>query len=125
MNTENPQAAAVLVLDEVRQERARQEEKWGVQRHPSLDLTLLKREGGCTPERMAEHFEIPSEARGKFLCQNAYANGEGTWAHIAIEEMAEAVGCMDDERKMREELIQLAAVAVAWVEDIDRRNPAS
>jgi hypothetical protein len=42
-----------------------------------------------------------------------------TWAHILTEEFYEALAEADPE-KLREELVQVAAVAVAWVECLDR-----
>ncbi len=109
------------VLSELMEERARQHAKWGDQNCPSLDRVLLEREGGCSPERMAEDYEIPGENRAKFLCQNRFRQGEGTWGHILIEEVSEAIACLGDEVAMREELIQVAAVTVAWIEYLDRK----
>lgn len=113
--------ATEKVLHEVLAERMRQETKWGEQNHPDFDTVLLGREGGCSAERMSAEYEVPSEARGKFLCQDAFQKGRGTYAHILIEEVAEAVGaCNQPRAKLREELIQVAAVAVAWVEKLGR-----
>lgn len=111
------------VLNDIRAERDAQDEKWGEQNHPDFDQVLLTREGGCTPERMAEEYEVPTETRGRNLCELAFSRGEGTWAHIAVEELAEAIGtCNEPPERLREELIQTAAVLVAWVEAIDRRE---
>ena len=107
------------VLEEIRQERSRQEAKWGQQNHPCLDQTLLNRVGSCTPERMCEHYEIPSENRAKFLCENSFQNNQVSYAHIALEEFSEVVSEFDP-AKRRKELVQLASVVVAWIEKIDR-----
>lgn len=112
------------VLCEVAAERARQASKWGPQDYPSLCQALLQRDGGCSPNRMAEEYEIPSESRAKFLCDTAFDRGEGTYAHVLVEEVSEAVCAMDD-ATIRGELVQVAAVAVAWVEAIDRRLAGS
>jgi hypothetical protein len=91
------------VLAEVLEERGRQHEKWGEQNHG--DGT------GGTP--------IAHVLRT--LCDASFKQGHGTWAHILGEEFAEAL----DERQpasLRKELVQVAAVAVAWVEAIDRRQ---
>jgi hypothetical protein len=109
------------ILEEIAQERKRQDEKWGEQNHPCLDETLLNRVGGCTPQRIAEEYEIPTENRAKFKCDTAFKRGDGTWAHIALEEFCEVVGELDIEKR-RTEIIQLAAVCVAWVENIDRKQ---
>jgi len=107
------------VLEEVQLERDRQDKKWGQQNHPCLDQVLLNREGGCTQLRMAQNYSIPSEVMGKQTCDRRFDVGTGTWADIAIEEMCEIVGEFDPVKR-REEIIQLAAVCVAWAEKIDR-----
>jgi len=59
------------------------------------------------------------EKRAKDMCDIAFEKKEGTYAHIAIEEMSEVISAFDI-HKRREELIQLTAVCVAWIEKIDR-----
>lgn len=119
------------ILFEIADERARQDAKWGEQCHPDADPVILRRlAGGNHPlsspaavaQRLAEHHEIPSAARAKFLCDSAASEPGGrTWVGIAVEELAEALeATVEDRARVREELIQLAAVVVAWVEDIDR-----
>jgi NTP pyrophosphatase (non-canonical NTP hydrolase) len=83
------------VLHEVEAERARQDEKWG--------------------EQNCHDFE---------------------WVSILAEEVGEAAAEANeanfhfgknrgDFTKLRAELVQVAAVAVAWIEAIDRRSPES
>lgn len=93
------------VLDEVAQERLRQVDKWGEQDHP--DGTELRYER----ERDA--------AQG--ICDQRFTDGEGSWLDILREEFYEAAAERDPAR-LRTELIQVAAVATAWVEAIDRRG---
>lgn len=112
-----PEPVGKIVYD-VLAEIKRQREIHPKDDHPSLDVTLLNRGGGCTPQRMAEHYEMPTEERAKFLCDTATKKGELTWAHIAVEELAEVI-CEFDEDKMRVEIIQLIAVLVSWVKCID------
>lgn len=108
------------IIKSILDERERQEQKWGTQHHPSFDQTLLNREGGCTPRRMCEEYEIPSEPRAKFLCEEAFRKNQVTWAHIFIEEVSEVIGtCNQDKEVTKKELIQTAAVIFAWLEDLD------
>jgi hypothetical protein len=93
------------VLEEVAEEQVRQVDKFGVQNHPD-----------GTGQPHAAH--KPYRARRD--CENAFKEGRGTWRHILIEEVAEAEAEKDPVR-LREELIQVAAVAVSWIEAIDRR----
>lgn len=108
------------VLAEIRKERKAQDAKWGEQNHLLVDQTLI----GRPTERMADEYEIPTATRARVLCQRAAALGAVTWGHILVEEVAEFI-CADpaDELAMRAELIQVAAVAVAAIESIDRRIP--
>jgi hypothetical protein len=79
-------------FDTVRDERERQDEKWGEQNHDDMTWSAI----------LGEEF---GEA-----CQAAL-EGNPAW------------GRDDDEslRKLRHELVQVAAVAMAWVEALDRR----
>lgn len=104
------------VLAEVAAERVRQDAKWGQQDHPCVDEPHIGKPGW-----IGIRYGIIGEAEAKRQCETAFAAGCGTYADIAIEEVAEAV-CAEDDAKRRAELVQCAAVFVAWIEAIDRRN---
>lgn len=55
-------------------------------------------------------------------CRTAFAAGAGSWAHILVEEVAEAVdeAADGDVHDLRAELVQVAAVAVRWIRALDR-----
>lgn len=98
----------VLALaGEIAQERLRQHEKWGEQNHPD-----------GFPGGWAGHADWARES-----CQLAAAENRVTWLHILREEVAEVFAAPDASEKRRE-LVQVAAVAAAWIEAIDRRSPA-
>lgn len=91
----------------VRREREAQDAKWGEQNHPDgTGLTLLD----------LERAEVARER-----CKEAAAEGRLTWRDILLEEVAEALAEADPEL-LRAELVQVAAVAHAWVEALDRRH---
>ena len=92
------------VLNDIRAERARQDAKWGEQNHP--DGT-----GRSGDPLVAEVVKAD--------CDRAARNGMLTYRHILDEEVAEAFAERDP-AKLRAELVQVAAVAVAWIEKIDR-----
>lgn len=106
------------ILNEIRQERIKQETKWGEQNHPVLDPALVRRD----PTRMCEELEIPSETRAKRLCEVNNARGANNWMTILVEEVSEAASCGEDVVALRKELIQVAAVAVAAIESLDRNG---
>jgi hypothetical protein len=100
------------ICDEISRERARQIDKWGEQNHPDGTGDAFK-VGDVTATMMAD------VARAR--CQKAANEGCVTWEHILAEEVCEAFAESGPD-KLREELIQTAAVAVAWIEAIDRRS---
>lgn len=57
----------------------------------------------------------------RMACQSAFATGDGTWHAILHEEVAEAFAESDPAR-LRAELIQVAAVALRWIDAIDSRD---
>jgi hypothetical protein len=85
----------------------RQIEKWGLQSHPD----------GTAENIVSRATSDNSRKR----CDQAAEGGTVTWRHILTEEVDEAYA-ESDPVKLRKELIQVAAVALAWVEDIDRRG---
>ena len=95
------------VAREIIQERVRQDAKWGEQNHPD----------GTGPTMTS----LNRAEQARHACDYAHRNGTGTWRHILEEEVAEAFAESDPNR-LREELVQVAAVAAAWVECIDRRS---
>lgn len=103
------------VLNEVLAERVRQDDKWGEQNWPSFP------EWATNTSTRAHWFGVPTEANAKLVTETRFRRREGTYADIFVEEVAEAIGALDEDH-LREELVQVAAVAVAWIEAIDRRK---
>lgn len=98
-------AQTAPVLREVARERVRQDDMWGEQNHDWIT-------GRPAQKRLADH--------ARASCERHFADGDGGWQDILMEEFFEALA-EGDTAKLRAELIQVAAVAVAWVEAIDRR----
>lgn len=99
------------VIDNVIAERSAQDSKWGVQNHVDYD----------------PYYAVPISTAddARLICEKAFYINAGSWSHILVEEVAEAVSSAIDGNTtdLREELVQVAAVAVAWIEAIDRRPP--
>ena len=93
------------VLPEIAAERERQDEKWGEQNHPD----------GTGPG-----YAIDAK-RARHRCNLAAALGLVSYRDILEEEMYEAFAESDPD-KLRHELVQVAAVAVAWIEKLDRER---
>lgn len=100
------------VLAEIRVERARQDEKFGEQNHPD----------GTGPNALQYLAKLGcSSVEARYTCDRLFESGLGTFAAILFEEVAEAIEEKDQDR-LREELKQVSAVAVLWIETIDRRR---
>jgi hypothetical protein len=103
------------VLAEVLEERHRQYEKWGVQNHPVFtrleDIPVVDQ---TEREHLANWMK---RHNARAVEQNVIG-----WDTILAEEIAEAYAELDDEgglNNYRGELIQVAAVVVAMIENID------
>ncbi|MEU3729977.1 hypothetical protein AB0E81_11290 [Streptomyces sp. NPDC033538] len=57
-------------------------------------------------------------------CDAAFAAGEGTFRHVFLEEVFEAMA-ESDPANLRAELLQVVAVGVKWIEAIDKQQEAS
>jgi len=109
-----PKIGNPTVLDEVAAERARQDAQWGEQNHPDGSGPRVAHGSGIDyMENHAKH--------ARRVCQGAAKDGTLTWRHILLEEIFEALA-EEDSAALRTELVQVAAVAVAWAEAIDRRE---
>lgn len=95
------------VLDDVREERRRQFAKWGPQHHP---------DGTSDDSRSKAKREMARD-----MCDSKSKRGAETWLDILTEETLEAYAEVDL-AALEKELIQTAAVAVAWIEDIRSRR---
>jgi hypothetical protein len=98
------------VLEEVHAERRRQDSIWGEQNHPDAcghgDVEL-----------------VAHELEAREVNRKLKAEGKMSWAAILGEEAAEVFDEVNvDDESLRAELVQMAAVAVAWIECIDRRR---
>ena len=112
-------------------ERERQEAKWGEQNHPIVprdiaERALLRRMSVGALACMVSGVDSATTAR--MTCEHEHAQGRGTYANILVEEVAELVEAAaihgDASDEARAEAVQVAAVALAIVERIDRARAA-
>jgi hypothetical protein len=96
------------IVAEIADERVRQVERWGQQDHPSFLNHPSPREYG----KHADRWKAINDARVE--------KGTLSWDGILLEEVYEALA-EEDPIARRAELVQVAAVAAAEIEAIDRR----
>lgn len=112
------------IFDLISDERDKQDALWGIQNHPDFCPILTNRSGGCSIYRMAEEFEVPSPERARSITHMANARRELSWFPILQEEVSEVLqwNGLTKKDELKRELIQVAAVAVAWIESLERRE---
>jgi hypothetical protein len=93
------------ILTEIARERRRQDKKWGEQNHPMLNVPY-------TADAMMSSSKV--YRRLNDLGENS------SWFQILMEEVYEVFAETEPE-KQREEMVQVAAVAVQIIEYLDRR----
>ena len=96
------------IAGEIADERRRQVTRWGRQDHPSVGPA------GTEPF-------VPVVERWKAVNDARMESGAHSWDAILLEEVFEAL-VESDPAGRRAELIQVAAVAAAEIESIDRRS---
>ena len=94
------------IAGEIAAERRRQVARWGRQDHPSIGPA------GTAPF-------VPVAGRWKAINDARMESGAHSWDAILLEEVFEALVEVDPARR-RAELVQVAAVAAAEIEAIDR-----
>lgn len=104
--------ALIELLSEVAEERARQDAKWGPV--SNADQLAIADGTGLDPAGDADILAVAREA-----CEK-----NPTWRAILEEEVLEAFAEKDTLR-LEEELFQVAAVAVKWIEALRLRRAAA
>jgi len=96
-------------------ERQRQDDMWGVQDYPSVVQH-------ADPYRsVTETYGLPSANTAREDVEISREMNYISWAGVATEELCEVVECKNDIER-REELVQLGALIIAWIECIDRKT---
>lgn len=113
----------------VTQERARQVARYGLNRdladgtgpdacwaEPVIDVAQSAYSGGF------DNTDVQKILRGDYE-HHEHQHGAPTWMHLVREEVAEAFQESDPER-LEEELVQVAALCVSWIETLHSRKGA-
>ena len=111
-----------------RDERERQDAKWGEQNHPDLDPrdidSVTRAEYAFRARRWKEinaERAQPTVSGGRCNQHPDGPHPHTAWDGVLLEEVYEALA-ETDPALLRAELIQVAAVCQAWVEALDRRT---
>jgi len=113
------------IAAEIAAERTAQDERFGRQDHPDLDPrdidAVTRHLYAFRARRWQEINAERAQLTTSWRCPSEQAPHVHTaWDGVLLEEVYEALAESDPER-LRAELVQVAAVAVAWIQAIDRR----
>lgn len=115
-------AATLEALHDVAHERRRQADRWGEQNHPDVDPVAA---GSWS---VADHYDLRGATAARAVVQRETVTVEHgpSWLAILLEEVAEVAEAAEngDEVALAQELVQVAAVAVAQLEHLRRRRAA-
>lgn len=115
-------AAQLTAVADVLTERDRQEFKWGEQNHPIVEEQHVA--APMVAICAARRHSVPTADSARALCDGLARQRRVTYADILVEEVAEAIEASaihgDASDESRAEWVQVAAVALAIVERIDR-----
>lgn len=116
-----------MIFDEIRAERARQDQLWDEQNHPDIDprdIDVVTHHYAASKadiwRQVNKERATPSRTVGRCSRCPEGLHTHTAWDGILLEEVWEALAEADP-AKLRTELIQVAAVAAAWIQAIDRR----
>ncbi len=115
------------ILEDIEKERNRQDTKWGAnQHHPDVDKEVKLGPSILDANDACIFAGLPTEHTAKTYCESNIEEHNVNWAGILVEEVVEAVSSAANpaaKAHTREELVQVAAVCAAWIEDLDSRTP--
>ena len=109
------------IYDEIKAERARQDELWGEQNHPIKHDSADDGHDYINALYTPHGYEFTASELAKQECKERILADRLDWADILLEEVCEVLDA-DDPKDQRTELIQVAAVAIAAVESLDRNT---
>ena len=115
-------APTFKALADVGKERDRQNDLWGDQSNlPDGTGPGALWYGSRYYDELGDTRALCTAMVARDICEMGIQDGTVRWLDILIEEVSEALA-EEDPEKLRAELVQVAAVAVQWIEAIDTRN---
>lgn len=112
-----PTPEARAIAREVLAERDRQDAKWGRRSLPAVA------DGTGPQQRIQGELVVDVLEAVRLEVDNNALDGTVTYAQILHEEFLEAIAEPAGSPALRAELVQVAAVAMKWLEGIDLRSP--
>jgi hypothetical protein len=112
------QAATIRVLERVFDERVRQVARYG--HNDDLEDGTGPEAAWLEPIAYYPARLIEKDFRAEYE-HHEEQTGKPTWMHLIREEIAEAFQ-EDDPERLAEELVQMVALGVSWLETLEKRH---
>lgn len=103
-------AASVLNMIERCRE---QDRRWGLRGYPSFNMAMVSSADTSVAGLANTHGVLPPD-KAKWLCEVRAADGDLSWMDILASEVAKLVGKYEDAQALRDQLLDVGAVAMQW-----------
>lgn len=107
-----PYVRGVVTL-EVLEKCFAQDRQWGARTYPSFNTAIMSN-ADLGQYAVAGYHEVVNAQRARLLTANQNATGELSWMTILVEEVAKLTEKYESPQQVREQLIDVAGVAIQW-----------
>lgn len=95
-----------------------QDLRWGTNVYPSFDLALTS-SADTSPGDLAVYHSLPTARDARIGRHESSLNGDLTWIEILTCELSKTTERYEDKQGLRDQLVDVAAVAVQWAAQLD------
>lgn len=111
-----PYARGAVTID-VLKKCAQQDRRWGPRQYPSFNPAMTAN-ADIGPNQLAGFHEVVAPVRARLLTQTQDDQGELSWMTILVEEVSKLADKYEKPDDLREQLIDVAGVAVQWASQL-------
>src|SRR3546814_5774957 len=111
-----PYARGAVTID-VLKKCAQQDRRWGPRQYPSFNPAMTAN-ADIGPNQLADFHEVVAPVRARLLTQTQDDQGELSWMTILVEEVSKLADKYEKPDDLREQLIDVAGVAVQWASQL-------
>ena len=111
-----PYARGAVTID-VLKKCVEQDRRWGPRRYPSFDVGMTGN-ADIGPNQLAGFHEVVVPARARLLTEIQSGDGQLSWMTILVEEVSKLCEKYEQPQALRDQLIDVAGVAVQWASQL-------
>ncbi len=111
-----PYARGAVTID-VLKKCVEQDRRWGPRRYPSFDAGMTGN-ADIGPNQLAGFHEVVVPSRARLLTEIQAGDGQLSWMTVLVEEVSKLCEKYEDPKTLRDQLIDVAGVAVQWASQL-------